>query len=108
MTVELISEADFDEKIDQTAQPVVVDFWLADCPPCQTLEPKLEAVAEEFAGQVQVYRLDIEESPSIPERYGVMSIPTLVFFKDGAAVERLDGLITRADLEAAFDEVSAA
>lgn len=108
MAIDPIGEADFDAKIDQTAQPVVVDFWLADCPPCQTLEPRLEAVAEEFAGQVQVYRLDIEESPSIPEHYDVMSIPTLIFFKDGAAVKRLDGLITRADLEAAFGEVSAA
>ncbi len=107
MTIEPVSEANFDEKVKQATQPVVVDFWLANCPPCQTLEPRLEAVAQEFVDRVNVYRLDVEKSPSIPGRYDVMSAPTLIFFKDGEPMKRLDGLITREDLQAAFRDVSA-
>ncbi len=107
MTIESVSEANFDEKVKQATQPVVVDFWLANCPPCQTLEPRLEVVAQEFAGRVNVYRLDVEKSPVIPRRYDVMSAPTLIVFENGEAIKRLDGLITREDLEAAFRDVSA-
>jgi thioredoxin 1 len=107
MAIEPISEASFDEKVSQAAQPVVIDFWLANCPPCQTLEPKIAAVAQAFAGRVKVYRLDVEKSPSISDRYDVMSVPTLVFFRGGRAVKRLDGLITQQDLESAFNEVGA-
>jgi thioredoxin 1 len=105
MAIEPINEANFDEKVNQATQPLVVDFWLANCPPCQTLEPRLEAMAQKFAGQVNVYRLDVEKSPSIPEQYGVMSVPTLIFFEEGEPVKRLDGLITQKDLGAAFREV---
>ena len=107
MTVKPIDGVDFDEKVNQATQPVVVDFWLANCPPCQTLEPKIAAVAQAFAGRVKVYRLDVEKSPSISERYDVMSVPTLVFFQGGRAVKQLDGLITQQDLESAFGEVGA-
>jgi len=107
VTIKPIDGADFDEKVNQATQPVVVDFWLANCPPCQTLEPKIAAVARAFAGRVKVYRLDIEKSPSISERYDVMSVPTLVFFREGRAVKRLDGLITQQDLASAFGEVDA-
>ena len=74
MTIEPVSEANFDEKVKQATQPVVVDFWL-------TLEPRLEAVAQEFLGRVNVYRLDVEKSPAIPPRYDVMSAPTLIFLR---------------------------
>lgn len=106
MVIEPISEANFIEKIIQATQPVAVDFWLANCPPCQALEPRLEAVARKFVGQVKVYRLDVEKSPSIPGQYDVMSVPTLILFKDGEVVKRLDGLITDEDLETAFNEAS--
>lgn len=106
MPIQQITEADFDERVNQAAQPVVIDFWMANCPPCQTLEPRIEQVARRYQGRVQVYRLDVEESPSIPERYDVMSIPTLLFFKDGAVIKRMDGLITAETLKTAFDEVS--
>ncbi len=71
------------------------------------MEPRLEAVAQEFAGRVNVYRLDVKKSPAIPRRYDVMSAPTLIVFENGEAIKRLDGLITREDPEAAFRDVSA-
>ena len=107
LAIEPVSNADFDEKIHQATQPVVVDFWLANCSPCQTLEPKIATVARAFAGQVKVYRLDIEENPTLSERYDVMSVPTLLFFTDGKPFKRLDGIITQQDLQATFNEVSA-
>jgi len=107
MALEPINQASFDDKIRQANQPLVIDFWLADCPPCQMLEPRLETIAQAFDNRVSVYRLDIEKNPSIPERYNIMSIPTLLFFRHGEVVKRLDGLITHEDLKTAFDEVSA-
>lgn len=106
MTIEWIEATNFEQKINEATQPVVIDFWLANCPPCQALEPKLEAVAQGFSSELTVYRLDIEKAPSIPERCHVMSVPTLIFFKDGEAVKRLDGLIGQEELEAAFREMT--
>ncbi len=105
MMFELASAAAVKERTSQDAEPLVVDFWKSDCPPCDALEPKLEQVAGSFEEQVSVYRLDVEEAVSLTERYEVMSVPTLIFFKDGEPVKRLDGLIDREELEAAFREV---
>lgn len=107
MTIEAVNQSDFDDRVNQASQPIVLDFWQAACPPCQMLEPKLEAVARQFAGRVTVYRLDVEESPAIAERYNVMSIPTLLVIKAGEVSQRLDGLITQDQLRVAFEEALA-
>jgi len=90
-------------KVLQSAGPAVLDFYQASCPPCRVLEPRLGRVAGEYAGRVPVYRVDIDRDMPVAERFKVMSIPTLLIIRDGREVERLDGLITEADLRAAFE-----
>lgn len=84
----------------------VLDFYQTSCPPCRVLEPHLARVAEEYAGRVGIYRVDIDRDMQVAERFKVMSIPTLLIIRDGREVERLDGLITEADLRAAVERAA--
>ena len=86
-----------------STRPMALDFYQATCAPCRTLEPGLERVAQQFAGRLPVYRVDIERDMAVAEGFGVQSIPTVLILRDGKEVERLDGLITDDDLKAAFE-----
>ncbi len=85
---------------------VVLDFYQASCPPCRALEPRLERVAHEYAGWAPVYRVDIDRDLPVAQRFGVMSIPTVLVLRAGKEVARLDGLITEDDLRAAFHQAT--
>ncbi len=104
-TIETLTSAHIDPKVLRAAGPVALDFYDETCPPCRVLEPRLERVAEQYAGRVPVYRVDVQQDPAAAQRFGVMSIPTVLVFRAGAVVERLDGLIREADVRAAFDRV---
>ena len=86
-----VSTADFDKEVLQSEQPVLVDFWAVWCGPCRAIAPAVDAVAEEYAGKAKVYKLNVDDSPEIAGRYGVMSIPTLMIFKGGQKVGELVG-----------------
>jgi thioredoxin 1 len=78
-----ISDESFEADVLKSGQPVLVDFWAEWCGPCKQIAPALEQISEQLSGQVTVAKLNIEESPSVPTRYGVKGIPTLMLFKDG-------------------------
>lgn len=80
---EQINVTNFDEKVLQADKPVLVDFFATWCGPCKMMAPVIDEVATELAGQVDVYKLDVDENPEIAQRYSVMSIPTLVVFENG-------------------------
>lgn len=80
----------------------LLDFYQETCPPCRALEPRLEAFAERHPDDVHVYQLDVDEHAEALERFGVESLPTLIVYREGEEVERLDGLIREDDLEAAL------
>ena len=86
-----VSTADFDKEVLQSEQPVLVDFWAVWCGPCRAIAPTVDAVAQEYAGKAKVVKLNVDESPEIAGRYGVMSIPTLMIFKGGQKVGELVG-----------------
>ena len=86
-----VSTADFDKEVLESEQPVLVDFWAVWCGPCRAIAPAVDAVAEEYAGKAKVYKLNVDDSPEIAGRYGVMSIPTLMIFKGGQKVGELVG-----------------
>ena len=82
VTVKVTDES-FDQDVLKSGKPVLVDFWAEWCGPCKQIAPALEQIAAELGGQVTVAKVNIEDSPSTPSRYGVRGIPTLMLFKDG-------------------------
>jgi thioredoxin len=108
MAVQTVTADDVELKVLRLPGPAVLDFYQASCPPCRMLEPRLERAAEQYTGRLPVYRMDIDRDMAVAERFPVMSIPTLLILRNGQEVERLDGLITEADLEAAFDRATRA
>ena len=83
MTTSTVSDDTFEAEVLKSSTPVVVDFWAEWCGPCKQIAPALEQISAELAGQVTIAKLDIEESPTTPSRYGVRGIPTMMLFKDG-------------------------
>ncbi len=108
MMIQTVTAEDVESTVRRSPGPAVLDFYQASCPPCRVLEPRLERVAGEYAGRVPVYRVDIDRDMAVAERFNVMSIPTLLILQNGREVERLDGLITEADLRAAFERAARA
>jgi thioredoxin 1 len=91
MELKDLTEADFDAEVIDSDTPVLVDFWAEWCHPCHIVAPEVHALAEEQEGKLKVAKLDIDANPNIAQRYGVMSIPTLLLFVDGAEKARVVG-----------------
>ncbi len=99
-----LSDATFDEHVQGADTPVLVDFWAEWCGPCKLISPVLEEIAEEQSGKIQVAKVNIDENLDVTRRYEVMSIPTLILFKEGEAVARIVGARGKAQL---LQEISA-
>jgi thioredoxin 1 len=93
-----LSTATFDETVQGSTEPVVVDFWAEWCGPCKMIAPILEEIAGEQAGKLHVAKLNVDDAPEIARRYEVMSIPTLLVFRDGEPAKRIVGAKGKAQL----------
>jgi thioredoxin 1 len=98
-TVRHLTDATFDEEVKSSEQPVLVDFWAEWCGPCKMIAPILEQIADEQAGRLTLSKLDVDQNMETARRFEVMSIPTLILFKDGEPVHRLVGAKSKAQLE---------
>ena len=87
MSIVTLTDGAFDETINGSQTPVLVDFWAEWCGPCKAIGPSVEQLAVEYEGRAKVYKLDVDSNGEIAERYGVMSIPALLVFKNGKVVE---------------------
>lgn len=90
-----LTSANFDETINNATKPVLVDFWASWCGPCRMLSPIVEDLAEQMAGVMDVCKVNVEENQDLAVRFQVMSIPTLMLFKDGKAVHTVVGAVPR-------------
>ncbi|GIU85966.1 MAG: thioredoxin [Acidimicrobiia bacterium] len=93
-----LSETTFDESIGAAETPVVVDFWAEWCGPCKMIAPVLEEIAREHGDALQIAKLNVDENPNVARRYDVMSIPTLLVFRNGEVAKRLVGAKGKAQL----------
>lgn len=103
-----ITDQNFEEQVLQSNKPVVVDFYAEWCGPCKMAAPIVEELADQYADSVVIGKLDVDESQQVASQYGVMSIPTMIVFKDGKEVNRKVGFGGRAGVEALIKQVLAA
>ena len=90
-SIETLTDTTFDEEIAAAGEPVLVDFWAEWCGPCKMIAPVLEEIAGEHAGKLRIAKLNVDDNPSAARRFDVMSIPTLILFKDGQPAKRIVG-----------------
>ena len=99
MGVNKVSDATFDSEVLKSAEPVVVDFWAEWCGPCRQIAPALEEIAGSMNGKVKLVKLNVDENPATAAKYGIMSIPTLMLFKNGELASRQIGAQPKQKLE---------
>jgi thioredoxin 1 len=100
-----INDANFESEVLQSGLPVVVDFWAAWCGPCRMMSPVVEEAAKQYQGKYKFCKINVDENPGMASRYQAMSIPMLLFFKNGQVVDRSVGAIPAAQLRARLDEL---
>ena len=98
-----LSDADFESAVLKSDIPVLVDYWAEWCGPCRMIAPILEEIAKDYAGRVKVAKLNIDENPGTPPKYGIRGIPTLMLFKDGAVAATKVGALSKSQLASFLD-----
>ena len=104
MTTVAVTDKTFGDEVLGSPVPVLVDFWAEWCGPCKTIGPALEELAVEYEGRIKVAKVNVDENPSLPARYGVRGIPALFMFKDGEVVSNVTGARPKAALKGWIDE----
>ena len=104
--MESINESNFDEKVVQSSSPALVDFWAEWCGPCKMLTPVLEELSKDNESKINIFKVNVDENQQLAVKFGIRSIPTLLFFKGGEVQEQVVGLKSKTDLQAGIDRVA--
>tara|TARA_B100000029_G_scaffold492269_1_gene553334 strand:- start:861 stop:1187 length:327 start_codon:yes stop_codon:yes gene_type:complete len=97
------NDSNFDDQVVKSSQPVLVDFWAEWCGPCKQLTPTIDSVAEDFNGRAVIGKVNVDENPTIATNYGIRSIPSLLFFKDGKVEKQLVGGVQKDEIAQILD-----
>ena len=98
-----VTDGSFEEDVLKAENPVLVDYWAEWCGPCKAIAPILGEIAEEYAGRLKIAKLNIDENPSTPPKYGIRGIPTLMLFKEGNVEATKVGALSKSQLSAFLD-----
>ena len=103
-----VTDAQFETEVLQSPLPVLIDFWAPWCGPCRVIAPVVEELAGTYGGRLKVVKMNVDDNPETPARYGVRGIPNLLFLKDGEVKDQLIGAVPKAQLVRAIDTLLAA
>jgi len=98
-----VSDESFEQEVLKSPEPVLVDYWAEWCGPCKMIAPILDEIAEEYAGKIRIAKLNIDDNPQTPPKYGIRGIPTLMLFKDGNVEATKVGALSKSQLTAFID-----
>jgi thioredoxin 1 len=102
----VITDSNFDTEVMGQKEPVLVDFWAPWCGPCQVQGPIVEELAQEFAGKAKIGKMNVDENPMVAQKFGIMSIPTIMVFKGGAVVKQFIGLQSKEALQSELNKLT--
>ena len=100
-----IDDSSFDNEVLQADKPVLVDFWAPWCGPCKAIGPIIEELAGTFKDKIKFTRCNVDDNPVTPSKYGIRSIPTLIFYKEGNVVEQVIGIVAKSKLEETINSI---
>ena len=101
-----LNDANFDQEVLNSEQPVLVDFWAAWCGPCKALAPTVDEIATQYAGRVKVAKMDVDRNQATPMRYGIRGIPALLLFKGGKVADQIVGYVPKDVIERSLSKVA--